>query len=329
MKFFEYTNNYAAKPEVYVDIDGVLADFFGPVERHHGVKHWRDARRKQKSLGNKIDKLAKQPGYFRNLKPLSNAGRLINGVMKLRGEYNILSSPLLSRVEQSSREKSEWLQHHLKRNAPRAVLFDHEKFKFARQADGTPNILIDDFDTNIRLWEANGGIGILYRNEDCDTALKQLHHALLGRFRRTYNEPLAILQQELEQQDEDENKPAIDLHKKYYTCREILDYVKGIHDEFKIDDTILDHKVWVLRLVPTHNLSTPEHYDQDDRYRRVIDLDWDHIANITRDDVKNKPCVADDQGWVLDGNHRLTAARAAGITRIPCFIPHVPKPLKS
>ena len=322
MKFFELANEFSARPEVYVDMDGVLADMFGEIAQHHGVKHWRDARHERKAQGSKIDRLAKQPGFFRHLKPLPNAGKLIRNVMSMRGEYNILSSPMLSNVEQSTREKSEWLQHHLKRNTPRAVLFDHEKFKFAKQADGTPNILIDDYDTNIHLWEANGGIGILYRDTECDRALKQLQAALHGKFKRTYRMPLAILQREIEQGMEESANFGIDLNKKFYTNREILKYVKGVHDEFRIDNTILDHKIWVLRMVPLHNLSSPEKYDQDDRYRRVIDLDWDHIATITRQDIMNKPCVADEQGWVLDGNHRVTAARAANMKRIPCFIPY-------
>ena len=322
MKFFELANEFAARPEVYVDMDGVLADMFGVIAQHHGVKNWRDARKQAKRTGDKIDKIAKQPGFFRHLKPLPNAGKLISNVMKMRGEYNILSSPMLSNVEQSTREKAEWLQHHLKRNTPRAVLFDHEKFKFAKQADGTPNILIDDYDTNIHLWEANGGIGILYHDTECDRALKQLQHALHGKFRRTYREPLAVLQKEIEQGMEESVESAIDLGKKFYTSQEILKYVKGIHDGFHIDDTITDHKVWVLRMVPTDELSSPEKFDQDDRYRRVIDLDWDHIATITRQDIQHKPCVADEQGWVLDGNHRVTAARAANMKSIPCFVPY-------
>ena len=321
MKFFELANEFVARPEVYVDMDGVLADMFGVIAQHHGVKNWRDARKTRKSTGDKIDKIAKQPGFFRHLKPLPNAGKLISNVMKMRGEYNILSSPMLSNVEQSTREKAEWLQHHLKRNTPRAVLFDHEKFKFAKQADGTPNILIDDYDTNIHLWEANGGIGILYKDSECDRALKQLQGALHGKFKRTYRVPLAILQREIEQTTESKDT-VIDLNKKFYTNKEILQYVKGVHDGFHIDDTILDHKVWVLRNVPLHDLSSPEKFDQDDRYRRVIDLDWDHIADITRQDIMNKPCVADEQGWVLDGNHRVTAARAANMRTVPCFIPY-------
>jgi 5'-nucleotidase len=323
MKFLEYTNGYDAIPEVYVDMDGVLADFFGPVAKHHGVKKWRDAKKERAKFDSKIDKVAKQPGYFKNLKALPNAGKLINGVLKIADDYNILSSPMLSCVEQSTREKSEWLQHHLKRHEPRSVLFDHEKFKYARQADGTPNILIDDYDTNIRLWEANGGIGILYKDSECDRALKQLYHAMHGNFKRTYKEPLAVLQKELEQRTDEDYEHGLDLTKRHFTNKEVLGYVKGVHaDGYSLDDPIREYKIWQLIMMPTSHMSSPEKYDQDDRYRRIIDLDWDHIKDITRGDIKNKPVVVDDKGWVLDGNHRVTAARAANIKRIPALVPY-------
>ena len=106
MKFFELANEFAARPEVYVDMDGVLADMFGEIARHHGVASWRDARKQAKRKGAKIDKVAKKPGFFKHLKPLPNAGKLIRNIMDMRGEYNILSSPMLSNVEQSTREKS-------------------------------------------------------------------------------------------------------------------------------------------------------------------------------------------------------------------------------
>jgi 5'(3')-deoxyribonucleotidase len=323
MKFLEYTNGYNAVPEVYVDMDGVLADMFGQVAKHHGVKNWRDARKVRRQQNSKIDKVANRPGFFKNLKPLTNAGKLINGILKIADDYNILSSPLLSNVEQSSREKAEWLQHHLKKHPPRSVLFDHEKFKFAKQADGTPNILIDDYDTNIQLWEANGGIGILYQDENCDKALKQLYHAMHGKFKRTFTAPLAILQKEVEQRTESTNEQSLDTSKRIFTNQEVLKYVKGVHvDGYSLDDPIKDYKFWKLVLKPTSEMSSPEKFDQDDRYRRVIDLDWDHISNITKQDLKQKPVVVDDKGWVLDGNHRVTAARAAGIKRIPTLVPY-------
>jgi ParB-like chromosome segregation protein Spo0J len=74
--------------------------------------------------------------------------------------------------------------------------------------------------------------------------------------------------------------------------------------------------------LPIEVLKTPEFYDQDDPYRRVIDLDWDHIDDITIQDIMRKPVVVDDKGWVLDGNHRVTAARARGLTTIRALVPY-------
>ena len=72
-------------------------------------------------------------------------------------------------------------------------------------------------------------------------------------------------------------------------------------------------------------LQTPEFYDQDDPYRRVIDLDWDHINTVTQEDIENKPVVADADGWLLDGNHRVTRARALGMDSVMCITPYTGK----
>ena len=111
---------------------------------------------------------------------MPNAASFIRGVKHLASKFSILSSPLQSNVEQSSQEKSQWLQNHMKNIQPQSVIFDHEKFKFAKQANGTPNILIDDFDTNVKLWISNGGIGILHVDKDYQHSLQQLKKALHG-----------------------------------------------------------------------------------------------------------------------------------------------------
>lgn len=297
------------KPVVYVDMDNTLADFFGTVAREHDVEYWREIHRQE--IG--IDQIAKKPGFFEGLPPMPNAGRLMAGVLKLANKYSILSSPLLSDVEQSSEEKTEWLQKYLKNHPPQAIVFDHEKFKYAQQADGTPNILIDDYETNIRLWEANGGIGIRYRDEEYKDALHKLAMAVHGKI-----EPGPVDMAVLEDDIDPENKNI----GKLYTSRQVLKYVQGIHNEYHMPKPILAHKTWVLRSVPVSALKTPEYVHQDDPYRRVIDLDWDHIQDITRHDIANRPIVIDPNGWVLDGNHRATAARAAGITEIPALVPY-------
>lgn len=307
MRSIDFKSTYDTRPIVYVDMDGVLADFFGEVAKEHDVGYWREIHRKD--LG--IDQVAQEPGFFEMLPILPNAGRLMRGVIGLSGKYSILSSPLLSNVEDSSREKSEWLERHLKNHQPQAVIFDHEKYKFARQANGTPNILIDDWDTNIRLWEANGGIGILYKDKDYKQALHKLSAALNGK----------IQPKKTEVTEEEED---LDVTRKnaMYTSRQVLKYVQGIHNEYHLEKPILAHKIWLLKNVPLSDLKTPEFVHQDDPYRRVIDIDWDHVENITPQDIKNRPVVADENGWVLDGNHRVTAARARGIDAIPTLVPY-------
>jgi 5'(3')-deoxyribonucleotidase len=297
-------------PIVYVDMDGVLADFFGAVAAAHHVSYWRDIHRQDLA----IDQVARQPGFFASLRPLPNAGKLIRGVIELAGRYSILSSPLLSDVDQSSEEKSDWLKHHLKDYQPQAIIFDHEKYKFAKQADGTPNILIDDYETNIRLWEANGGIGILYKDDRFYRALRKLNLALHGRVKPTLPD-LAILGS-----GEQLRKTLKSRH--LYTSREVLKYVQSIHHDYHLEKPIMAHRTWILKDMPLHDLKTPEFVHQDDPYRRVIDIDWDHVGEISMHDVLSKPIVVDDHSWVLDGNHRVAAAKAANLDSIPALIPY-------
>ena len=308
MRSSEFKSTFESRPIIYVDMDGVLADFFGKVAREHDVSYWREIHRRD--LG--VEQVAQEPGFFEMLPILPNAGRLMKGVLHLaNNKYSILSSPLLSNVEDSSREKTEWLQRHLRNHQPTAIIFDHEKYKYACQPNGTPNILIDDWDTNIRLWEANGGIGILYRDTDYKQALHKLKAALEGK----------ISPKRLAVHEDDED---IDVTRKnaMYTGRQVLKYVQGIHDEYHMPKPILTHKIWLLKNVPVSSLKTPEYVHQDDPYRRVIDIDWDHVENITPHDIRNRPVVADADGWVLDGNHRVTAARARGIDTIPALVPY-------
>lgn len=68
----------------------------------------------------------------------------------------------------SATGKHIWCQRHLSnwghhRDEQFHAVVRSQKRLFAVQSDGTPNLLIDDYDKNIREWESSGGIGILYR----------------------------------------------------------------------------------------------------------------------------------------------------------------------
>jgi 5'(3')-deoxyribonucleotidase len=306
MRLFELKNNLKSRPVVYVDMDGVLADFFGAVAQAHGVDHWKNIKNGEVGL----HQAAQKEGFFANLPKLPNADRLIGAVTQLAGSYSILSSPLQSDVENSSRGKAVWLKNKLGGAQPQSVVFDHEKYRYAQQPDETPNILIDDYPVNINLWNQHGGIGILYKDSASAEAIEKLKQVL--------ENPLAFLQtpdQKVQQITEGEQK--------LFTPMDVLDYVKGIHHKYTLDDPIRKIKVWRLINVPTSHCRTPEYLHQDDPYMRRIALDWDHVKKITLKDIMTRPAVVDSNGWVLDGNHRVTAARLHGLDSIPIIVPAV------
>jgi 5'(3')-deoxyribonucleotidase len=307
VKFFELANKLETKPIVYVDMDGVLADFFGEVARKHGVNYWREIHRQE--IG--VDQIAQQPEFFEMLPPMPNARNLLQGVIKIAGQYSILSSPLMSAVEQSSEEKSKWLDKYIKNHQPTAVIFDHEKYKYAQQPNETPNILIDDWETNIRLWESHGGIGILHIDNEWQNTLAKLSAALHGQIQAKHRDPID------EESEIDPHVPG-----KIYTNKQVLKYVQGIHKDYHLEKPVLAHKVWRLTYIPVSDLKNPEYVNQDDPYRRVIDLDWDHIDNVSAHYVNKKPIVVDDNGWILDGNHRAMAAIARGMDSILALVPY-------
>ena len=304
MRLFELKNRLKSRPIVYVDMDGVLADFFGEVARDHGKESFDQVRRKEIS----IHQSAHKPNFIANLPKMPHADQLLSAVTELAGEYSILSSPVQSAVEDSSEQKSRWLETQLDGKQPRAVIYDHEKFHYAQQPDETPNILIDDWDYNIKLWQQHGGIGILHSDDNLEQTIAQLKQAL--------ERPESMVQPV-----EDRVPKVMETAEKLFTPLDVLGYIKGLHHKYRLDDPIRRVKVWTLIQAPTSHCNTPEYYNQDDAYHREIDLDWDHIKNITVKDIMTKPAVVDADGWVLDGNHRVTAARLHGLDSIPLIVP--------
>jgi hypothetical protein len=86
-------------------------------------------------------------------------------IVKLYGHYHICSSPLRGDHENSEAQKKVWIQKHLNPQ-PKDIVITPNKAKWAKQADGTPNILVDDRGSNISAWEAAGGIGIKYQADE-------------------------------------------------------------------------------------------------------------------------------------------------------------------
>ena len=152
------------RPRVYLDMDGVLADFFAEWARLAGVESgsYRDI------PPAKVDPtLNKMVGtdFFQRLPKFPTADALVEMIVKQFGGYSICSSPLRGDHENSAQNKRLWIQDNLDPQ-PDTMEFTGRKEKFARQKDGTPNILIDDRGSNITKWEEAGGIGIKYQADE-------------------------------------------------------------------------------------------------------------------------------------------------------------------
>ena len=159
---------------VYLDMDGVIADFFGGVERLYDVDHWKSIQHRD---GIFVE--LRNTDFFYTLDMFNNESfqniskvilEYIKGLTwEHQMEWGICSSPLRGDEHNSAYWKRRWLE----RNGfmPPLVencIFTSNKHKYAwNEVTHSPNILIDDKPENIERWNKAGGIGIRFQaNQD-------------------------------------------------------------------------------------------------------------------------------------------------------------------
>ena len=167
-KMAEDIGEIASTSKVFVDMDGVLADFFGEWQKLIG-KDWR----KVKDIEPALQKIRDKDDFWLNLPLLPQAKNLLGVIKKVKGSYSILSSPLPNDPN-SEPHKREWIKKNLDFFPPENVIITHDKAKFATNPDGTPNILIDDFGKNIASWEAAGGEGFKHKDHKFERTAKAI-----------------------------------------------------------------------------------------------------------------------------------------------------------
>ena len=181
MKIFEITTKNALKEaigeiasstQIYVDMDGVLADFFGEWAKLMQVDHFTDID-KQHDINDALQKIRDTDDFWLRLPILPEAKNLLNLIKQVKGEYSICTSPLADDPN-SEKHKRTWVEKNLAFFPPKEVFVTHNKPQFATAKDGTPNILIDDYGVNINAWEAAGGIGFKYKDHKFERTAKDI-----------------------------------------------------------------------------------------------------------------------------------------------------------
>ena len=162
-----YNENMESMPTVYLDMDGVLADFFGGIEKLYGVQHWKELTSdKTKDLKTEVIKKITGTNFFETLPKFNTADALIKLVQDFTGGiYSINTSPLRGDNKNSAYYKKVWIGKHLPK--PQEIIVTGRKESYAMNKNNKPNILVDDRPINIQRWTGRGGYGILYQaNKD-------------------------------------------------------------------------------------------------------------------------------------------------------------------
>ena len=138
-------------PEIYCDLDEVLVDFMRGANAAVGgdfVKTDNDER---------WSKINQTKGFWANLGWKPNAKKLHDFI--IRYNPHVLSAHT-GRDPTSKVGKMKWLKKNTGFKRANIHLVLRSQKKSYATTDEKPNVLIDDYDKNIREWEAKGGIGI-------------------------------------------------------------------------------------------------------------------------------------------------------------------------
>jgi hypothetical protein len=191
MKIFEVTEKEVQQPipMLYLDMDGVQADFFTSWALWHGEKIQNPEIQRYKQIGDKEKReesiralQAEGPEFvykfFATLPPLPNGMALVDWIKRNKIPCTILSAPLRSSPEDKQKlitaasieGKKHWLSEH---NPGLPMIFDGMKERYAMKG-GHPNVLVDDHKKYIESWEGRGGIGILHREQNTNQTIEAL-----------------------------------------------------------------------------------------------------------------------------------------------------------
>lgn len=174
---------FADKPHLYLDMDGVQADFFTAWAQWHNKKFGQSHVERYKDIGSKeqreqsIAELSAEgpefiERFFATLPTLPGGQKLVRWLRANDIPFTVLSAPLRGMNAPSISGKKTWLDAHNPGTSESAI-FTGDKARMATRG-GRPNVLVDDYKKYVGAWQDAGGIGVLYRDSNVDAVIQQL-----------------------------------------------------------------------------------------------------------------------------------------------------------
>lgn len=152
--------------KVYVDLDGVLANFAKKAREIVDVDLDTADKKTTNQFFRELDKRALEgKKFFENMEPMPDASKLWNYVKK----YDPIVLSSTGYTHRAEEEKRAWVKKHFGDKAAKAALFVRQSKEKSKYADDR-SVLIDDRSKSIDPWVAAGGIGIIHTS-----AAKTIH----------------------------------------------------------------------------------------------------------------------------------------------------------
>lgn len=141
---------------IYIDLDGVLADFYGEARRILGADY------QAIPPASAWAKLQEIDCFFQTLPLLPDALELWEGLQG-KGALHILTAmpKPTGKLGTVPGDKRAWVRKHICARVP-VLLVPHGVLKARYAAPGS--ILIDDLPRNVLAWQEAGGLGIVHTN---------------------------------------------------------------------------------------------------------------------------------------------------------------------
>ena len=171
----------------YIDMDGVIADFFPFLALAFGVNHWKDIPTQEEV----IERL-KGTDFFSRIPIFPTTIKFLHMIERYtKGHWAILSTPLKGDEENSIKNKNIWLDNLFKYAFDSAFnkkrFYSAHKWKFATLDiyGEKPTLLIDDRPTNLEEFKEKGGLTIRYQANE--SKLDELENKLIKLFGKIWH----------------------------------------------------------------------------------------------------------------------------------------------
>jgi 5'(3')-deoxyribonucleotidase len=146
--------------KIYIDLDGVLADFTRGIKELCGIEPINQAHKKEGDDDIMWAAVKKVDHFYDKLELMPGAAEMFT-ILSSKYDVEILSGIPKARrgIHTAGEDKISWVHRLLSKDIKVNIVYRNEKKNYVT---GPDCILIDDLPKNIREWNEAGGTGILF-----------------------------------------------------------------------------------------------------------------------------------------------------------------------